>query len=251
MEHHAASDPLHELRQQVAALASPARGGGMLAFGVSEIDARLADGGLALGALHEVAAAAPALAEDAAATLFLTGIAARTDRAVPVLWVLTRFDLYAPGIEHAGLAPARVLFAQARDDRELLAIMEDGLRQGGVAAVIGEVRRADRTATRRLQLAAADHHIPALLLRRWRKLGACPLSEPSAATTRWRIGCAPSRPLGIPGVGRARWTVDLVRQRNGNPFTLTMEGCDAQGRLGLPAPARDRAAGAGRRAHAA
>lgn len=251
MKQHAKSDPLTQLREQVAALARPARGGGVLAFGVSEIDARLADGGLALGALHEVAAAAPALAEDAAATLFITGIAARTDPAVPVLWALTRFDLYAPGIEQAGLPPARVLFAQARDDRELLAIMEDALRQGGVAAVIGEVRRADMTATRRLQLAAADHHIPALLLRRWRKLGACPLTEPSAATTRWRIGCAPSRPLGIPGVGRARWMVDLVRQRNGNPFTLTMEGCDAQGRLGLPAPARDRAAGAGRRAHAA
>lgn len=251
MEHHAVSDPLTELREQVAALASPARVGGALAFGVSELDGRLADGGLSLGALHEVAAAAPALAEDAAATLFVTGIAARTGAAVPVLWALTRFDLYAPGIEQAGLPPARVLFAQARDDRELLAIMEDALRQGGVGAVIGEARRADMTATRRLQLAAADHQIPALLMRRWRKLGACPLAEPSAAATRWRIGCAPSRPLSIPGVGRARWTVELVRQRNGNPFTLMMEGCDAQGRLGLPAAARDRAAGAGHRAQAA
>jgi protein ImuA len=107
------------------------------------------------------------------------------------------------------------------------------------------------TAARRLQLAAADGRTPALLLRRWKKLGTCPLAEPSSAMTRWRIGCAPSAMLGIPGVGRPRWTIELVRQRNGNPFSLILEGCDAKGCLGLPAPVADRAAGAGNHAHAA
>jgi protein ImuA len=251
MEDCARLDTLTELRSEIAALDAPARAGGVLPFGIDAVDRRLADGGLALGALHEMAASAPALAEDAAATLFMTGLAARASTTAPVLWALTRFDLYAPGIEQAGLPSKQVLFAQARDDRELLAIMEDALRHGGVGAVVGEVRRADMTATRRLQLAAADSNVPVFLLRRWRKLGTCPLGEPSAASTRWRIGCAPSAPLGVPGVGRARWTVDLVRQRNGNPFTLTLEGCDAQGRLGLPAAAADRAAGAGHRAQAA
>lgn len=246
-----APDPIAGLRSKVAALAAPVRTSGVLEFGIPEIDARLAAGGIALGALHEVAASAPTLAEDAAATLFLAGIAARATPAAPVLWALTKFDLYAPGIEQAGLSPARVLFAQARDDRELLAIMEDALRHGGLGAVVGECRRADMTATRRLQLAAADASIPALLLRRWRKIAVSPLDEPSAATTRWRIGCAPSVPLPVTGVGRARWSVELVRQRNGNPFTLTLEGCDAQGRLGLPAAAPDRAIAAGHRARAA
>ncbi|WP_249341665.1 protein ImuA [Sphingomonas sp. 3P27F8] len=244
-------DPIADLRRRIAALDAPARGGGAVAFGIEEVDGRLADGGLATGGLHEVAAAAPTLAEDAATTLFLAGIAARALPSAPVLWALTRFDLYAPGLEQAGLVPDRLVLAQARDERELLAVMEDALRHGGLSAVVGDVRRIDMTASRRLQLAAADGRTPALLLRRWRKLGTCPLAEPSAATTRWRIGCAPSAPLGIPGVGRARWTVELVRQRNGNPFTLTLEGCDAQGRLGLPAPFADRAAGAGHHARAA
>ena len=244
-------DPIAELRQRVAALDAPARAGGVVAFGIEEVDRRLADNGLAIGGLHEVAAAAPDLAEDAATTLFLAGIAARAAPKAPVLWVLTRFDLYAPSLEQAGLPPDRLVFVQARDDRELLAVMEDALRHGGLSAVVGEARRIDMTATRRLQLAAADGKTPALLLRRWRKLGSCPLNEPSAATTRWRVGCSPSAPLGIPGVGRSRWTVELVRQRNGNPFTLVLEGCDAQGRLGLPAPSADRAAGAGNHARAA
>jgi len=251
MEDCARLDHLARLRCQIAALDTPARSGGVLPFGIGAIDQRLADQGLALGGLHEVAARAPALAEDAAATLFLAGVAARASDREPILWALTRFDLYAPGIEQAGLPAKRVLFAQARDDREALAVMEDAVRHGGVSAVVGEVRRVDMTATRRLQLAAADSHIPVLLLRRWRKLESCPLGEPSAATTRWRIGCAPSAPLGVPGLGRSRWTVELVRQRNGNPFSLIVEGCDAQGRLGVPAPAADRAVGTERRAHAA
>ncbi|WP_066585088.1 ImuA family protein [Sphingomonas pruni] len=251
METAACLDPIADLRRRIAALDAPARVGGVVAFGVEAIDHRLADKGLAVGGLHEVAAAAPSLAEDAATTLFLAGIAARAAPLAPVLWALTRFDLYAPGLEQAGLSPDRLVFAQARDERELLAVMEDALRHGGLSAVVGETRRVDMTASRRLQLAAADGKTPALLLRRRKKLGACPLGEPSAATTRWRIGCASSAPLGIAGVGRSRWFVELVRQRNGNPFSLVVEGCDAQGRLGLPAPSADRAVGAGDQARAA
>ena len=236
---------IDELRHKISHFSTPTVAGGVVPFGLGEIDNRLADGGVATGGLHEIAPAAQALAEEAAAALFIAGIATRASSG-PVLWALTRFDLYAPGLEQAGLPPDRLIFAQARDDRELLAIMEDALRHGGLAAVIGEARRIDMTASRRLQLAAAEGRTPALLLRQWRKRDICPLLEPSAATTRWRIGCASSSPLGVPGVGRPRWSVDLVRQRNGNPFSLILEGCDAQGCLALPATVADRAAGAER-----
>jgi len=234
---------IEELRQQATQFHRPICARGTLPFGIEPLDRRLAGNGLAMGGLHEIAPSAQALAEEAAATLFAAGIAARASSA-PVLWALGRSDLYAPGLEQAGLPPERLLFAQARDDRELMAVMEDALRHGGLAAVIGEARRLDMTSSRRLQLAAADGQTPALLLRRWRKGDLCPLNDPSAATTRWRIGCAPSAPLGVPGVGRLRWAVELVRQRNGNPFSIILEGCDAQGRLAVPAAAADRAAGA-------
>jgi protein ImuA len=64
--------------------------------------------------------------------------------------------------------------------------------------------------------------------------------------TRWRIGCVESERLPHPGVGRSRWSVELVRQRAGNPFTLELEACDEQGRLALPAAAPDRAIARGR-----
>lgn len=168
---------IDELRAQIDCVTAPPRADS-LSFGVEQIDDRLADGGLSTAALHEVAASAPTLAEDAAATLFLAGIAARfAGKGSSALWAVSRFDLYAPGLEQAGLSPDRVLFVEAREDKDVLAVMEDALRHGSLAAVIGEVRRADMTATRRLQLAAAEGATPAFLMRRWRRAGACPLGD--------------------------------------------------------------------------
>ncbi|TVV74910.1 protein ImuA [Sphingomonas solaris] len=205
-----------------------------LPFGVPEIDRRLADRGLATTAVHEVAGATCAIADDVAATLFVAGVAARAgDARANMLWAFGRRDLFAPGLAQAGLGPNRLIHAEAGRDPDILAVMEEGLRHGGLGAVIGEVGRAGMTATRRLQLAAEEGGTIALLLRRWRRGGADPLAEPSAAVTRWRIASLPSAPLPVEGIGRSRWRLDLVRQRGGEPFSCIMGGCDAEGHLAL------------------
>lgn len=235
---------LTELKARIAVpVASEAP---VLPFGIDAIDARMGHGGLDGGGLHEIAAASPTLGDDAAATLFVAGAAARFagDTNGTVAWALTRFDLYAPGLEQAGLPPGKLLYCEGRDEVMALALAEDCLRDGSFAAVVAEVKNADQTATRRLQLAAADGRTPMLLLRRWARAARDPLEKPSAACTRWRIGCAPSVPLPHAGVGRSCWSLDLVRQRGGAPFSLIVEACDAKGRLALPAPARHRAAAA-------
>ena len=237
---------LAALRDAVARAAG-ARGP-VLPVGVARLDRLLAGGGLDGAGLHEVAGASASLSDDAAATLFAAGIAARfaATPGVSALWALTRFDLYAPGLEQAGLGPERVLYAQGGDDRILLAMCEDALRDGSLACVVAEVKAADQTATRRLQLAASEGGTPMILYRRYRRSGQCPLADPSLAMTRWRIGTLPSTRLAVPGVGRGCWTVELVRQRGGPPFSLELEACDDQGRLALPAATRDRTASPGR-----
>ena len=239
------ADALQALRETVARVA--AARGPVLPFGVGPLDHLLAGGGLDGAGLHEVAAASASWSDDAAATLFAAGIAARFAAApgLSVLWALTRFDLYAPGLEQAGLGPERIFYAQGASDRELLAMCEDALRDGALACVVAEVKAADQTATRRLQLAATEGKTPMLLYRRYRRYGQCPLTDLSLACTRWRIGSLASAPLAMPGVGRGRWSVELVRQRGGPPFSLELEACDDQGRLALPAATRDRAVAAG------
>lgn len=215
----------------------------VLPFGVETVDSRLTGGGLRLDALHEVAAAGPDMAEDCAASLFMGGIAARAWG--PVLWVVRRRDLFAPGLSQVGLDHKRLIYAEARDDAELLAVMEEALRHRGLGAVIGEVKRADMTASRRLQLAAEGGRTIALLMKRHAREGSDPIGMPSAAVTRWRIGCAPSTPLPVEGVGRHRWRVELARQKGGEGFTQILEACDATGRCALPAPLADRSVAAG------
>lgn len=235
------ADQLIALRAALSGI--PASRGPVLPFGLAALDDRLADRGLHGAGLHEIAAATAALSDDAAATLFAAGIAARfaSRPGFTVLWALTKFDLYAPGLEQVGLGPDRILYAQGRKDSDVLALAEDGLRDGSLACVVAEVRSADQTTTRRLQLAASDGKTPILLYRRHRSRDRCPLAENSSAKTRWRIGCLSSRRLPYPGVGRARWSVELVRQRNGPPFSLELEACDDTGRLALPAAIADRA----------
>ena len=235
---------IEELRKTLRAI----EGGGerqhpTLPFGVDAVDGRLADAGLRLDALHEVAGEGAGWGDDAAAVLFMAGIAART--LGPILWVVRARDLFAPGLYQAGLEPKRVLYAEARDDAELLALMEDALRHGGLGAVIGEAKRVSMASSRRLQLAAEGGGTPALLLKRAGQ-GSDPLGIPSAAVTRWRVASAPSAPVPWDGLGRACWTLACVRQRGGDPFELQVEAPDETGRLALPAGLVDRPAAAGR-----
>ena len=80
----------------------------VLPFGVAELDLRLPEGGLALGALHEVAGGGNGAIDGAAAALFSAGIAARTRG--KVLWCITEADLFAPGLSQVGLHSDRVIY---------------------------------------------------------------------------------------------------------------------------------------------
>jgi protein ImuA len=204
-------------------------------FGIPPIDQALFGGGLALNALHETASVGPDTEHAAAATLFVAGLLARLDG--PVLWVLRQADLFAPGLAAAGLHPGRVVFAEA--GKAVLPVMEEGLRHPGLTAVVAELTgRLSLVASRRLQLAAEQAGVLAILIRRSRAFDDPVLNEPTAAATRWRIAALPSPPA--LGLGRARWRLDLIRCRGAEPNSWTVEACDAQGRLGLVANAAHR-----------
>ena len=236
---------LDDLRQQIALLERASRvHRSTLPFGIASIDAGLPGGGLALGALHEAYGAGPELAHTAAAALFAAGVLARLHG--PVLWCLSRRDLFAPALAGAGLHPDRVLYAEAGDEAAVLAIAEEGLRHRGLAGVVAEVTRLGLTRSRRLQLAAEGSGVVALVLRRWRRSDQPP-AESTVAMTRWQVTALPSTPLkaGQPGVGRSRWRLELVRCRGGEaPQTWIMEACDGAGRLRLAADVADRPAAA-------
>ncbi|WP_134681423.1 ImuA family protein [Paracoccus ravus] len=245
------SPAISALRQRISALEGVGQGGrAVLPFAVSELDRHLPKGGLALGCLHEVAGGGNGAIDAAAASCFAAGIAARLPG--QVLWCVTRADLFAPGLEQAGLSPDRVIHVEAGDDKAVLACMEEGLRHGGLAAVVADVAKLSMTASRRLHLAAKGSGTIGLALRRWRsQADAGDFGQPTAAMTRWRVSALPSQPLPVPGIGRPRWLVELIRARAGEAFDIELEACDDTGHLGLPADvASGSAAAAGGRLRA-
>ncbi len=201
---------------------------------MTEIDRVLPGGGLAMGALHEVAGGGSGAIDGAAAALFAAGIAARTKG--KVLWCVTRQDLFAPALAQAGLSPDRVIYVEAGDEKDILACFEEGLRHTGLGAAVAEVARLSMTASRRLQLAAESSGGIGIAIRRWRRqTEAADFGQPTAAVTRWRVSTLPSAPLPVPGVGRARWQLELIRCRAGESADFIVEACDAKGRLAVPA----------------
>ena len=223
------------LRDRIRALEQGGRNTtGVLPFGVKDLDRHLPSGGLSLGAVHEIAGGGEEAVDGAAAALFAAGIAAR--RPGQVLWCVTRPDLFAPALRQAGLGPDRVIYVEAGDEPSLLACFEEGLRHPGLAAVVAETARLSLVASRRLQLAAEDSGGLGLAVRRWRRASeAADFGQHTASATRWRISPAPSSPLPVPGVGRARWFVELIRCRGAEAADFTLEACDETGRLALPA----------------
>jgi protein ImuA len=62
--------------------------------------------------------------------------------------------------------------------------------------------------------------------------------------TRWRVSVIPSETLPVPGVGRHRWLVELIRAKSGESADFEVEACDETGCLALPAGLVDRPAAA-------
>jgi protein ImuA len=231
---------LEDLRERIAHLeGTTTRNAAALPFGVPEMDDRIPGGGLAYGALHEIAGGGAGTVDGAAAALFAAGIAARSKG--KVLWCLTRPDLFFPAIAQAGLHPDRVIFCEGDKEEDVLASMEEGLSFGGLAAVVGELVRLPMTSSRRLQLAAEKTGTLGIALRRWRRQSeASDYGQPTASTTRWRVSVLPSEDLPVVGVGRARWLAELMRVKAGECAEFEIGACDAKGRVCLLPVSADR-----------
>lgn len=224
---------MQELRDRISSLEGSARRrAACLAFDIPEMDAALPGGGLAHGALHEFAGGGSGTVDGAAPALCVAGIVARTKG--PVIWCLTRNDLHAPALAQVGLHPDRVIFVESDNEEGVQASMEEALAYGGMGAVVGELVRMPMVVSRRLQLAAEKTGTMGLVIRRWRRQSeASDYGQPTASTTRWRVSSLPSVALPVPGVGRARWLLELMRSRSGGCAEFEVLASDGTGQMAI------------------
>ncbi|GAM98888.1 error-prone repair protein ImuA [alpha proteobacterium U9-1i] len=116
---------------------------------------------------------------------------------------------YPPGLAQFGLDPAKLIVIRAQKRDEALWAAEQGLAASGavvICALSDRGKPLDLKATRRLLLFAERNNSRCLLLR--------PLTDASAAWTRWAVAPAPSdaapRELGAPA-----FNLELTRNRAG------------------------------------
>jgi len=192
-------------------------------LGVPEIDAVLPGGGLPSCALHEITGGGNRSDVIAFCAALLAGITtdAGENTSATVLWCRGSDDLYAPGLGGFGLDLGRLLVVRVQRERDLLWVMEEGLRSGALAAVVAEPSKVTTTALRRLQLAAEAGGSMGFILRHHKDEA---VAGPIA--TRWRVVPALSRPLRVGTAllpGQPRWQLELVRCRNGRSGRWTVE----------------------------
>ncbi|MCA3555930.1 hypothetical protein [Aestuariivirga sp.] len=207
--------------------------------GLPELDRHLPAQGLRRAGLHDVSPRA--YGDQPAAMGFALALALRRLNDMgerrPLLWCrLAAHErehgrLYGHGLERLGLPRHRFVTITLRKPASLLWTMEEALKSGAVAAVLGdaEAAHADLTATRRLSLAAAAGKCAAILT------FARPDCAATASHTRWTAAAVPSlspaHDAGAPGA--PCWSVELTRARGGRPGAWTLEWHHAQSRFSL------------------
>jgi protein ImuA len=218
----------------------------VLSFGLPILDAHLPQKGLALGALHEIAPEAPG--DVPGALGFVLALLSRLPKKglLPLIFSprgLAGFGCpYGHGVNALGLDPARLVLVEPNDEPQAFWAMEEALRSGVPAGVIGAIGRGlDLKESQRLQLAARTSRLPLLLLRPAGATGT------SAAVTRWHIGGAEAARDRFGVVTRWRWRVRLERCRNGRLGEWLVEWDHVAHRFSLAAqmadPALSRSAG--------
>jgi protein ImuA len=204
---------------------TPAR----VALGHIDADATL-QGGLAVGAIHEVFAAAGR--QSAAATGFVAGLAERAGARRPLVWIRQDFSeiesgaLSMSGLAELGLDPRALVTVRAADVDGALRTAADALACDALGVVVlevwGQARQLDLVASRRLTLAAQLSGVTGLVLR----VAAEP--QPSTAETRWIVRAAHSPPAASASAwGAPVFDAQLVRNRHGPMGRWIMEWkCD-------------------------
>jgi len=196
---------------------------------VPELDSHLPAQGLRRDGLHDVAPAAygdmPA-AMGFALALALRRFADAGERR-PLLWCRLASTareygrLHGHGLERLGLPRRRFITVTLKKPMALLWTMEEALKSGALALVLGDadVPHADLTVTRRLQLAAHAGKAAGLLV------FAKEAAAATASHTRWRVASAASRspPYDSHSPGAPAWSVELTRARGGRPGAWIVE----------------------------
>lgn len=135
------------------------------------------------------------------------------------IYISTSRTLFPAALQRYGIQPHQVIFIDLKKEADVLYATEEALKCGRITAVISEIDQISFKESRRFQLAAEGRRTTGFLLRRQSRA-----LNTIAAVSRWHITpVASDLPDDLPGVGYARWRVELLKIRNGRPGKWEIE----------------------------
>jgi cell division inhibitor SulA/protein ImuA len=174
---------------------------GAVATGHAALDARLPGGGWPGNALIEILTEGWGLGE---LGLLMPALVSLSGGQQWIAWVGAPYQPYAPALSGHGVNLSRLLFV--RPGKEVFWVMEQALRSGTCAVVIGWAEQTDLPQLRRLQLAAEEAAVCCVLFRPLR----C-RAEASPAALRLSVMPEP------PGL-----RIDVLKCRGARPFAVAI-----------------------------
>jgi protein ImuA len=197
-------------------------------LGLAEVDRHLPEAGLARAGLHDISPAA--YGDFPAACGFALALAARrladAQERRPLLWCRLETEVreygrsYGYGLARLGLPRSRFLTVTLRKPVAVLWTLEEALKSGALALVMGDVaaQQFDLTGSRRLALAGQDGRACGLVVFNRNYM------ESTAGVSRWCVATSTSRPAGWDpkAPGPPAWQVALTRIRSGRPGDWTL-----------------------------
>lgn len=222
MAHASAPALIESLQNQIFALqgSMPATAEQAQPLGLGTIESAFPGQVFPRGVVHELISNS---SEEAACTsAFVSVLLGRlAPRQGYCLWVSTqpRRSLFPPALSAYGFEPDRLLCVDTPRPKETLWVLEEALKCQALTAVVGELTELSFSDSRRLQLAVERSRVTGFV-HRFR-----PRSENAVAcATRWKIAPLASEDAdGLPGPGFARWQVDLLKVRGGQPGSWQLQ----------------------------
>lgn len=208
------SEIIRQLREKIMGLEGFSKSSPhpFVSFGLGPLEAAFPGNVFPTGTIHEFISQESSSA--ASTNGFIAGLLGLlTQRGGYCLWVSHRRSLFPHGLKYFGLAPDRLIFVDVPRKKDILWVLEQGLKCPALTAVVGELQELSFTESQRLQLAVERSKVTGFIHR-------CQPRQQHAlaCATRWKITPRQSElEEGMPGLGHPSWRVELLKVRNGRP----------------------------------
>ncbi len=169
------------------------------------------------GTIHEFVSEKPE--HTACTSAFISGLLSKLNKQNGIyIWIGKQRQLFPVGLKKFGILPHQIIFINLVKQKDILWATEEALKCKSLSGVISELEDITFAQSQRLQLTVEKSRVTGFILRTQTAH-----IHATACAARWKITPLVSENENhLPGVGFAKWQVDLLKVRNGNTASCTV-----------------------------